>query len=254
MTVAHDNIHGNFSPVAEAYTKGRHEYPAEVLAWCKKMITGKTVLDVGCGTGISTRQLAHIGYAVTGTDVSETMIAKALQESPKIPYFIAKTEALPFPNHQFDGVTAFTAFHWFNTRKATNEIKRILKPDHPFCVIHGMPGKGLDDPVHHRPIVEHIVGRKLPNAYEHFDPKKDLKKFGFSRVSSELFTYTERRSIEEFLIYWQTVSLWNYIPVNKRAYALDLFREHLHKNFLDGIVSRLMTYHMVVGYNFPGHI
>ncbi|MCK5310795.1 MAG: methyltransferase domain-containing protein [Desulfobacteraceae bacterium] len=49
----------------------------------KKRITGKKVLDVGCGTGSNCIWLAQNGFKVTGTDFSKTAIKMAKENAKK---------------------------------------------------------------------------------------------------------------------------------------------------------------------------
>jgi len=68
-------------------------------------------LDVGCGTGIITRQLAVRRASLTGTDIDSRMLEQAKQHLGKqIDYLVAPTEKLPLPDTSFDAVTAFSAF------------------------------------------------------------------------------------------------------------------------------------------------
>ena len=49
--------YGNFGIIKNIYDKSRKEYPKEIIDLCLNNYSGKKVLDIGCGTGISTRQL-----------------------------------------------------------------------------------------------------------------------------------------------------------------------------------------------------
>ncbi|OHB18290.1 MAG: hypothetical protein A2749_01280 [Parcubacteria group bacterium RIFCSPHIGHO2_01_FULL_45_26] len=109
MPFQKDNIHRNFSSVVKAYEKARHQYPNEIIEWCKSVIKidHPLVLDVDCGTGISTRQLADTGFEVVGPDPSREMIAKAAEvKNPLCKYVVASAELIPFPNH--------TTSKWYN--------------------------------------------------------------------------------------------------------------------------------------------
>ena len=48
-------------------------------------LSGKTVLDVGCGEGYNTRLLARSGARMTGVDISQRMIELARQEEQREP-------------------------------------------------------------------------------------------------------------------------------------------------------------------------
>ena len=70
---------------------------------------GEEILDLGCGDGALTEQLASTGAVVTGVDSSPTMIAAARKRSLHVEQHDATT--LPF-NHQFDAVFSNAALHW----------------------------------------------------------------------------------------------------------------------------------------------
>jgi len=92
--------------VAEGYAKYRPYYHPLIM----KQIRGCTglegkfenALDVGCGTGLSTRALLEIAEHVTGTDNSHQMITVAqVKNEDKIPYLYAPAEQLPFQSWTF---------------------------------------------------------------------------------------------------------------------------------------------------------
>lgn len=67
----------DFGALADAYEGGRKGYPPEIGEYflSLKEKNAKT-LDVGCGTGISTRLLAEY-YSIIGCDCDQRMIKKA---------------------------------------------------------------------------------------------------------------------------------------------------------------------------------
>jgi len=72
-------------------------------------ISGKQVLDAGCGDGLDSRKLVSMGAVVTGIDASQKMIAlaKGFPSQPRLDYKIADlTEQLPFPDGCYDVVLA----------------------------------------------------------------------------------------------------------------------------------------------------
>jgi len=60
-----------------------------------------TVLDVGCGVGVLSDWLAGRGYAVTGVDTDEALMARM-----ETPHRVASIDALPFEDRSFDAVVA----------------------------------------------------------------------------------------------------------------------------------------------------
>jgi trans-aconitate methyltransferase len=79
---------------------------------------GDQILDLGCGDGALTEQLAATGAIVTGVDASPTMLATARQRSARgfnsahgLTYEQHDATALPY-RQQFDAVFSNAALHW----------------------------------------------------------------------------------------------------------------------------------------------
>ncbi len=96
-------------------------------------VHGLTGLDIGCGEGHNTRQLAQLGAQVTAIDIAEDFIAFARQseasQSLGIDYRVASAVELPFENGSFDFATAFMSLMDIpETDRAVHEAHRVLKP------------------------------------------------------------------------------------------------------------------------------
>src|SRR5258707_4935797 len=76
---------------------------------------GEQILDLGCGDGALTEQLAATGAIVTGVDASPTMLAAArqrnLHSAHRLIFEQHDASALPY-RHQFDAVFSNAALHW----------------------------------------------------------------------------------------------------------------------------------------------
>ena len=66
-------------------------------------------LDVGCGEGLSTRDLRDRGHSVTGLDASTTLVAHAVAVDPDSSYLLDDAHALPFRDAAFDLVVAYNS-------------------------------------------------------------------------------------------------------------------------------------------------
>src|SRR4051794_3069139 len=95
---------------------------------------GDLVLDVGCGDGYLTHEMAAMAPAgcVVGIDPSRRMIAAARTAgipAASGPWFVAAdARLLPFGAH-FDVVVSFNALHWVpEQRQALLQIASVLKP------------------------------------------------------------------------------------------------------------------------------
>jgi ubiquinone/menaquinone biosynthesis C-methylase UbiE len=102
---------------------------------------GLNVLDVGCGTGDFLRLLAPIVSPgkVVGLDLSETMIAEAVQRSAKnlenLSFRVGSALELPFQAGSFDRILATQVLlHIPDPWSALSEMKRVLVPSGLLCV------------------------------------------------------------------------------------------------------------------------
>jgi ubiquinone/menaquinone biosynthesis C-methylase UbiE len=75
---------------------------------------GKSLLDVGCGTGYFAKVFKENGYIVTGVDIAEESIALAKQESPDIIYHAGNLELIKLENN-FDVITIILALQNIDT-------------------------------------------------------------------------------------------------------------------------------------------
>jgi 2-polyprenyl-6-hydroxyphenyl methylase/3-demethylubiquinone-9 3-methyltransferase len=96
-------------------------------------LRGKKTLDVGCGGGLLSEELARMGCVVTGVDPSEQSLeaarAHARQEGLAIDYRQATGEALPFPDATFDLVCCCDVLeHVDDLPRVISEIGRVLRP------------------------------------------------------------------------------------------------------------------------------
>jgi trans-aconitate methyltransferase len=99
------------------------------------------ILDLGCGDGALTEQLAATGAIVLGVDASPTMLTAARQRNLKVEHHDAT--ALPF-HHQFDAVFSNAALHWITGLSGQQAmlagIHRALRPGGRFVAEMGGQG------------------------------------------------------------------------------------------------------------------
>lgn len=94
---------------------------------------GSKMLDIGCGEGRFAIELARRGYDVTGIDLAENRIAKALEHAGENLHFFVHDMRMPFYINYFDyAFNFFTSFGYFSTRRdnelAARSFAGCLKP------------------------------------------------------------------------------------------------------------------------------
>lgn len=122
----------------EFVERHEHTYRKDVLAGDFSdvffpFLPGASVLDVGCGPGIWTRELARRGYRTSAVDLTENAVALARNSLSMFGLTaevqIGDAENLPFPNETFDGVVSHGVIHHTpNTERCIAEMERVLKP------------------------------------------------------------------------------------------------------------------------------
>lgn len=130
MAIHHSAAQG-FARDADTYVRGRPEYPAEVDDWLRDALglgPGTEALEVGAGTGKFTQRLQGVGAGVQAVEPVAAMRAAFAKAVPGVAVHAGTAEALPFDAARFDAVVCAQAFHWFPTRAAVAEFRRVLKP------------------------------------------------------------------------------------------------------------------------------
>ena len=121
------------------------KYGSEVIDLLSPQ-TGERILDLGCGTGHLSHQIALSGAEVTGLDLSQTMIDQARKSYPGLRFVVADGGRLPFAD-VFDAVFSNAALHWMQEpEQVVTCIASALKRGGRFVAEFG--GKGNVEAIH----------------------------------------------------------------------------------------------------------
>lgn len=92
-------------------------------------LSGSTVLDAGCGSGLALRMATEQGALVAGVDATQAMLDAARERLPDADLRVGDIEELPFHDATFDVVTAFNAVQFAaSPAAAAVELARVTRP------------------------------------------------------------------------------------------------------------------------------
>ena len=127
-----------FLGFADIYNNARPsvpEYPIQILT---RYLQHKpqTVVDIGCGTGLSTSVWQNQCDKVIGIEPNEDMLRVASRlNNDKVSFVRAYSRETNLPSESVDIVVCSQSFHWMEPTATLFEIHRILKPGGIFAAI-----------------------------------------------------------------------------------------------------------------------
>lgn len=127
-----------FSGFADAYDRFRPEPPAvlaAILLRLTRVSRPPLVVDMGCGTGLSTRYWADQAREVIGIEPAADMRRQAIAHTatPNVTYREGFSHRTGLPDRCADIVTCAQALHWMEPQGTFREAARILRPGGVFA-------------------------------------------------------------------------------------------------------------------------
>jgi len=124
----------SFGVDAERYDRTRPGYPDALVTAIVAASPGPEVLDVGCGTGIASRQFQAAGCTVLGVEPDHRMAAWARQRGLDVE--VAKFETWNPAGRQFDAIIAGTAWHWVDPVGGAAKAAHVLRSGRRLAPFH----------------------------------------------------------------------------------------------------------------------
>jgi trans-aconitate 2-methyltransferase len=216
-----------------------HRISDPQLAWGRAVAArlapaaGERILDVGCGTGRLTDEVAQLpGIIVVGLDYSEAMLKQVRRHDPKtngrLPLYVrGDGAALPFAR-AFDAVFSAAVFHWIPDHdQLFQSVYEALKPGGRLVAQCG--GAGNLDRLYGRaralmasPLYrDHFSGWGDFNHFENVrDTERRLDRAGFTDIDVSLVSSPVRfDSADSFAEFTSAVCLRHHLdrlPVETR--------------------------------------
>lgn len=201
------------------------------------------VLDVGCGDGRITAQIASEvpKGIVIGVDASNSMVELGAasfpkMEFPNLEFKLGRAEELSFPE-SFDNIVSFSCFHWIREpKKALIGLINMLKSGGELLILT-YPKESpyyefMQEALQEYP--EFTDGSAYPTMLSIKEYEKILKDSGLEIVefsSKKLFhSYKDKAAVKNFIRGW----LASFVPLP----------EHLHESYLNLVVEKSLKYHI----------
>ena len=134
--IKHEIEHGKFLADNGAGEIWNWESPAGKFRWERrvKMLTEfiqpeSRLLELGCGTGYFTKEIAKTGANIVAIDISPELLKIAENNVPlqNVSFREENAYSMTFEDKQFDYVVGSSVLHHLDIKKAISETYRVLK-------------------------------------------------------------------------------------------------------------------------------
>lgn len=204
------DMHSAYTGLADAYDSFRPHYPDEIVSFIAERVRPAglcplSVLDIGSGTGLFTRQLASLlppSANITGLEPNADMRRKAICGSVgilNIKHMPGSAERLPAESGTISLVTAASAATWFDRPKFYTEANRVLTPSGLIAV--RMIRRDLD---------RSAMLRDYERYHEQYTRGYVMGGFEGSdgRYATVNFVHELKSSRRHFALYWDDFLTW----------------------------------------------
>ena len=170
---------GSFGDDAERYERTRPGYPPALI---EDLLAGGAldVLDVGCGTGITSRLFVERGCAVLGVEPDDRMAAVALGHGLHVEG--GTFEDWEPAGRRFDLVVAGQAWHWVDPERGAAKAADVLRVPGRLAVFwnQGLLPAGV------RSALDDVYRRLAPGLDRHAIALGHMEEGRFARVARAL--------------------------------------------------------------------
>jgi SAM-dependent methyltransferase len=219
MTDVHAAAQHGFSNEAQTYVRGRPEYPVALASWLRGelgLAAGRTVVDLGAGTGKFTQLLMPTGAEVIAVEPVDAMRAQLSSRLPGVRTVAGTAQAMPLAASSADVVVCAQAFHWFANEQALTEIHRVLKPGAMLGLVWNVRDESVDWVAALTDIVTPYEG-DAPRFYKG-DWRKPFDGGLFGDLQQTVFDHQHVGSAQEVIVdRFMSVSFIAALPASEKA-------------------------------------
>lgn len=253
-----------FIGFADVYENSRPTVPAHAIEIITDYLgkTPDTVVDMGCGTGLSTRAWEDKCGKVIGIEPSGDMLQIAKAKSGRNASFVkAYSDNTGLPDDSADVVFCSQSFHWMNPQDTLLEIDRILKKDGIFAAVDcdWPPVCNADAEIAYMNLFNKVrviedENEDIRETFHRWDKNKHLQNMldsGYFKYCREVvFDNSEECDIERFLALAQSQGgLQTILKRSPELIENDYlnFRKAVCRSFGKGVNKVSFCYRMRIG-------
>jgi SAM-dependent methyltransferase len=121
----------HFNQMATEYAHARPPYPDvlfDSLETAGVIGTGLSVLEIGAGAGLATKELARRGTRIVALEPGPQLVTLLRDAVPGVPILTTRLEDAQLPNRRFDSVVAATSIHWVDLSIGLPRLHSALRP------------------------------------------------------------------------------------------------------------------------------
>lgn len=204
---------GRFAGFADIYENSRPKVPVRAIEIITDYLgkTPETVVDLGCGTGLSTRAWVSKCERVIGVEPSDDMLEVAkLKSGGKASFVKSYSDNTGLPDNSADVVFCSQSFHWMNPCDTLSEANRILRKGGIFAAVDcdWPPVCKADAEIAYMNLFNKVrvieeENKEIRKTFHRWDKSKHLENIiesGYFKYCRELvFDNTEECGAERFL-------------------------------------------------------
>ncbi|WP_379130235.1 class I SAM-dependent methyltransferase [Paenibacillus sp. sgz500958] len=226
------------------------------------------VVDVGCGTGLSTFLWSDHADRVIGVEPNPDMRGKALDklaslqlEGAQLSFIPGYANQLDLPSGSADIVTCSQSFHWMEPVSTLKEISRILRDGGVFaaydCVWPPALRHTIEERYNHLILkADEVLGRIQPaeeqaqkwNKDEHLSRIRASRAFTFTREI--VFHHIELCDAERYIgLALSQGGIQNVLKLGSEELDNDIatFRDAVNQHFQGKTLEVVFSYKMYIG-------
>ena len=254
-----EKLYERFLGYADTYDEGRPKLPSKAIELLKIYLDNdiETIVDIGCGTGLSTEACTQFANNVIGVEPAIDMLNKAkTKENDKMRFIQGYGYKTGLEDECADIVICSQAFHWMEPEPTIKEVYRILKKGGIFAVIDAdyppvinKELERLNAYLHKKTAsLENYENKWVSNKAEHLN---NIRKSGLFEYSREIcFSHIEKYDQERFKKFllsqssMQHAIKYNY---DKIVDELNILDERLYNVIKGKTLDAMYPYKMRVG-------